>query len=193
MSNKGKDSKVQPGESFADAVREGTSSSETPDHNARLKPGETYADAVAEGGPSSEDAPPAYSANNAKGSSAQSQSSGGKGYALHLPNSHHARSPSPGDRSAGHGGHGASAGASSHPHSHHLSTQRGGHGHPQHGAPVAGGGGLFAFAAFGGGPDGAEEDVVMVPEREYIYAIMRARRRFWATVFWALLIYIVAG
>lgn len=185
--NKGKAPKVHAGESFADAVREGTPADPHGDQNAALKPGESYADAVQEGLPesSSSDAPPAYSANGKQASdsktpsSTQVQSSGqsgqsssqSKGHTLHLPNSHHSHrlgSPSPSP-----GGH------HSHPHSHHFSTQQGG-----------GGGGVFA-AQFGRGGD--EEGVVMVPEREYIYALMRARRRFWATLFWALLIYLVAG
>ncbi|EKD00747.1 hypothetical protein A1Q2_04939 [Trichosporon asahii var. asahii CBS 8904] len=193
--NKGKAPKVHAGESFADAVREGTPADPNGDQNARLKPGETYADAVQEGLPenhsSSSDAPPAYSANGAKASdsktpssTAQAQSQGGsssqnsKNHALHLPNAHHSHrlgSPSPSPSPGGH-----RHGHHSHPHSHHFSTGGGG----------GGSGGIFA-AQFG--PGGAEEGVVMVPEREYIYALMRARRRFWATLFWALLIYLVAG
>lgn len=190
--NKGKAPKVHPGESFADAVREGTPADPNGDQNARLKPGETYADAVQEGLPensSSSDAPPAYTANGAKASDsktpsstqAQTQSSSSsqqtKSHALHLPNSHHSHrlgSPSPSPSPGGHRHH-------SHPHSHHFSTGGGGGGGPT--------GGIFA-AQFG--PGGGEE-VIMVPEREYIYALMRARRRFWATLFWALLIYLVAG
>lgn len=173
MSNNGKgktpSAKVQPGESFADAVREGLDDN---DNHETPPPYSSGAGGSASNGDSKSASHTVVQSGANSGSNGDGNS---KGVSLHIPNSHHAAPPSP------------SPGGQSHPHSHHFSTQHQ-HRHSRREVDES----MWPF----GGPRARETEegrIVMVPEREYVFALMRARRRFWATLFWALLIYLVAG